>query len=145
MKVEVEYVSEPEPDLSKLTDAQLRMFEMLLAITRGQKPPTVARTHASARWHDVRRLIRLLDNAQERGDKLRENETTELRNLIGSLLFPVIPPYQLFEAALQPTPAEPAAAPSRRRRPARQRHHARLSRTHPAAISRRTWCRCKSL
>jgi hypothetical protein len=61
--LDVRFVSEKQPDLALLTDAQLTMLSALMAIARGEKPQKVERKH-SGRWHDARQLVHVLDAAR---------------------------------------------------------------------------------
>jgi hypothetical protein len=108
-QLEVKFVgNEKEPDLKLLTDAQLTMFEALSAIARGERPQKVESKH-SGRWRDARELLRLLDACEQRNELL-DKHRNEIRDLIHTLLAPVIKiPSSLWPSSVpSPKPVAPS-------------------------------------
>jgi hypothetical protein len=104
---------DPPADLSLLSDRQFAMLEKLLAIARGQQPPTWPRRKQhkqTEREADALRLAGILDAAAAAG-RLTADDEIQVRNCLSSMLFPLQTLTGLFPAEIfGPAPPAPLRA-----------------------------------
>jgi hypothetical protein len=129
-RLAVHFIDEKPPDLSKLTNAEFETVERLMAIARGEEPPSPVPEHerVPGRAESEGRRLGLWIDRRDWSKPLREDDVAYLQAAFQSVAGPHFIPRDLWRAILRgelqdeieaaksapsvPTPAPAAPAPS---------------------------------